>query len=229
MEIILSNLVYVDAKNIEGRLQNQIRRMAAFLNPVYFRNQRIGYSNYRESRYIYMGQDENGYIGIPRGLYRKLIQRCDEAGIQYHIEDKRTVGRTIDVTFQGVLRESQVPAVAKMLEYDTGILSAATAFGKTVVCSRLIAERKVSTLILLESSALIEQWMDALHDFLDIQEKLPEYQTPSGRIRKRKSVIGKIQGAHDSSTGIIDIAMVGSLCKKGELHPRLQEYGNAHA
>lgn len=118
-----------------------------------------------------------------------------------------------------------MPAVEKMLEYDTGILSAATAFGKTVVCSKLIAERKVSTLILLESSALIEQWIDALHDFLDIHEEPPEYQTPSGRVRKRKSVIGKIHGVHDSSTGIIDIAMVGSLCKKGEFHPRLQEYG----
>ena len=143
----------------------------------------------------------------------------------FHIEDKRTAGRAIDVTFQGELRKSQVPAVEKMLQHDTGILSASTAFGKTVVCSKLIAERKVSTLILLESSALIEQWVDALHNFLDIKEELPEYQTPSGRIRKRKNLIGRIHGAHDSSTGIIDIAMVGSLCKKGEPHPRLQEYG----
>lgn len=225
MEIVLSNLVYVDTKNIKNRLQNQIRRLAAFLNPVYFKNQRIGYSNYQETRYIYMGQDENGYIGIPRGLYDELVKRCDEAGIKYHVEDQRTAGRTINVTFQGELREPQVPAIEKMLEHDTGILSAATAFGKTVVCSKLIAERKVSTLILLESSALIGQWMEALHGFLDIQEDLPEYRTPSGRIRKRKSVIGRIQGVHDSSTGIIDIAMVGSLCKKGEFHAKLQEYG----
>jgi len=225
MEIILLNLIYVDTKNLKYRLQNRIRRLAAFLNPVYFKNQRIGYSNYQESRTIYMGQDEHGYIGIPRGLYDELVQRCDEAGIAYHIEDKRTVGRAINVTFQGELRESQIPAAEKMLEHDTGILSAATAFGKTVVCSKLIAERKVNTLILLESSALIEQWVDALQKFLDIREELPEYQTPSGRTRKRKSVIGRIHGAHDSSTGIIDIAMVGSLCKKGEFHSRLQEYG----
>ena len=172
-----------------------------------------------------MGQDEQGYIGIPRGLYDELIQRCHEAGIKYHIEDERTAGKMIDVAFQGGLRKSQELAVGKMLEHDTGILSAATAFGKTVVCSKLIAERKVSTLILLESSALMEQWADAFQDFLDIKEELPEYQTPSGRIKKRKSVIGKIHGAHDSSTGIIDIAMVGSLYKKGEFHPKLQEYG----
>ncbi len=225
MKIVLSNLIYVDTKNLKYRLQNQVRRLAAFLNPVYFKNQRIGYSNYLESRTIYMGQEEYGYIGIPRGQYDELVKRCEEAGIHYHLEDKRTVGRRIDVTFQGELRKSQIPAVKKMLEKDTGILSAATAFGKTVVCGKLIAERKVSMLILLESSALMEQWADAFQDFLDIKEELPEYQTPSGRIKKRKSVIGKIHGAHDSSTGIIDIAMVGSLYKKGEFHPRLQEYG----
>ena len=218
-------MIYVDTKDLKYRLQNQVRRLAAFYNPVYFKNQRIGYSNYQESRMIYMGQDEQGYIGIPRGLYDELIQRCHEAGIKYHIEDERTAGKMIDVTFQGGLRKSQELAVGKMLEQDTGILSAATAFGKTVVCSKLIAERKVSTLILLESSTLIEQWVDALHDFLDIKEELPEYQTPSGRIRKRKSLIGRIHGVHDSSTGIIDIEMVGSLCKKGRLHPRLQKYG----
>lgn len=225
MEIVLSNLIYVDTKNLKVRLQNQVRRLAAFLNPVYFRNQRIGYSNFQESRYIYMGQDEQEYIGIPRGLCDILRQRCEEAGIQYHVEDHRVAGRKINVEFQGELRESQRIAVEKMLEHDTGILSAATAFGKTVVCSNLIAKRKVNTLILLESSALIEQWVDSLNGFLSIDEELPEYQTPSGRVKKRKNIIGKIHGAHDSSTGIIDIAMVGSLYKKGEFHPKLQEYG----
>ena len=96
------------------------------------------------------------------------------------------------------------------------ILHAATAFGKTVVCSAVITEKKVNTLILLESSALIEQWKDALNKFLIIDEELPQYKTKTGRLRTRKSLIGTLQGAHDSMTGIIDIAMAGSLCKKGE-------------
>ena len=55
-----------------------------------------------------------------------------------------------------------------MMQEDCGILSAATAFGKTVVCSKFIAEKKVNTLILLQSSALIEQWNKALSHFLTI-------------------------------------------------------------
>lgn len=73
-------------------------------------------------------------------------------------------------------------------------------------------------MIILESSALIEQWEDALYRFLDINEELPEYKTKTGRIKKRKKLIGKLQGQHDSMTGIIDIAMAGSLCRKGEYH-----------
>lgn len=71
----------------------------------------------------------------------------------------------------------------------------------------------------------MEQWKEALEKFLDINEKLPEYKTKTGRIKVRKEVIGNLQGAHDSMTGIIDIAMAGSLCKKGEFHNLLNQYG----
>lgn len=70
------------------------------------------------------------------------------------------------------------------------MLSAATAFGKTVVCANLIALRREPTLILLESSALIEQWQSALERFLIIDEELPSYTTPTGRVKHRKSHVG---------------------------------------
>ena len=213
--VTLSNLIYVDASNLKPRIQNRIRRMAAFANPVFYKNQAMGLSNFANGRYIYLGQDENGYIGIPRGLWEELIEKCEKAEIIWETEDERVRGNEIKVEFNGQLRETQAVAVEKMLAHETGILSAATAFGKTVVCSYLIAARKLSTLVLLESSSLIEQWQEALAKFLMIDEELPEYQTASGQTRKRKSIIGKLQGAHDSMTGIIDIAMAGSLYKKG--------------
>ena len=148
-----------------------------------------------------------------------------DGAIAYEVKDERQPGRMIQATFRGELRDEQKPALQEMLKHDNGILHAATAFGKTVVCSALIAERKVNTLIILESSSLIEQWEESLARFLDINEKLPEYKTKTGRIKTRKSLIGTLQGAHDSMTGIVDIAMAGSLCKKGEYHPLLERYG----
>lgn len=154
-----------------------------------------------------------------------MIDNIEQAKIPYEIEDERQNGKTINVEFKGELREEQKVAMNDILQFDNGILHAATAFGKTVVCSAIIAEKKVNTLIILESSALMEQWKEALDEFLDINEELPEYKTKTGRIRVRKEVIGRLQGAHDSMTGIIDIAMAGSLCKKGKFHNLLNEYG----
>ena len=216
----------MDSTNIRPALQNKIRRLAAISNPVYYKNQAIGTSNYDTARWLYLGQDHlSGYIEIPRGLYGVLIDNIEQAKIPYEIEDERQKGRTIDVAFKGELREEQKTAMNEILQFDNGILHAATAFGKTVVCSAIIAEKKVNTLIILESSALMEQWKEALEKFLDINEELPEYKTKTGRIKVRKEVIGKLQGAHDSMTGIIDIAMAGSLCKKGEFHNLLDQYG----
>lgn len=225
LSITISNLLYINTDNLKPRIQNQIRRMAAFPNPVFFRNKAIGLSNYANSRFIYLGEDDSGYICIPRGLLEHLIEKLEAAGIPYRISDKRMSGATIKAEFIGELRDTQKKAVNALLQYDHGILSAATAFGKTVVCSNLIAKKQVNTLILLESSSLIEQWEKSLFTFLKIDEELPEYKTKTGLIKKRKSLVGIIQGAKDTSTGIVDIAMVGSLYKKGEFHPRLKDYG----
>lgn len=225
LRLTLANRLYIETANLKPRLQNQLRRMAAIQNPLFYRNQAMGLSNYANSRYLYLGEDDGSFLCIPRGLLDGVLERCKEAGILVKIDDLRANGRPLDVKFTGELRDNQQMAVNAMRSHDCGILSAATAFGKTVVCSNMIAERKISTLILLESSALIEQWQDALERFLKFGEEPPAYETKSGRKKRRKSVIGIIHGPKDTSTGIVDIAMAGSLCKKGEFHPRLREYG----
>ena len=225
LNITLSNGIYINTSNLKPRIQNRIREMVAFRNPAFYKNQAMGLSNFANARFIYLGSDEGDYIKIPRGLLDNIIDECDKAGIEYRIQDERCHGTNIKVVFNGKLKESQVPAVEALVENETGILNAATAFGKTVVCCDVIARKKVNTLILLQSSALMEQWESALEKFLTIDEELPEYETATGRKKRRNSVIGKLQGAHDSTTGIIDIAMVGSVCKKGKFHKRVKNYG----
>ncbi len=225
MHIILANGIYINTSNLKPRIQNRIRELAAFKNPIFYRNQVMKLSNFNNARYIYLGKDENEYIKIPRGLLENVIRECQKAEINYEIQDNRCAGAKIKVTFNGQLKTIQMQAVKALLQHDTGILNAATAFGKTVVCCNIIAAKKVNALILLQSSAIMEQWKNALEKFLIIEEEPPEYETPTKRVKQRKSVIGKLQGAHDSTTGIIDIAMVGSVCKKGVFHKRLKEYG----
>ena len=93
------------------------------------------------------------------------------------------------------------------------------------MCSYLIAERKVNTLILLQSKDLLSQWIDELNKFLDIKEELPEYETKTGRKKRRDSVIGILHGSKNILTGIVDIAMVGSMYSKGKFQNLKHSYG----
>ena len=228
MRIVLADRIYIDSTGMSNKTKRQLRRMATFSNKQYFQNQAMDMPNYDESRFIYLGSDEGKYIVLPRGLREEILKKFDNAGISYKIEDKRTKGQELNISFRGELRESQIPAVETMLENETGILHAATAFGKTVVCCDMIARRGISTLILVDRADLMNQWIKRLEEFLDIDEELPEYQTKTGRTRKRKSLIGNLQGAHDTLTGIVDVAMIRSLKKKDGFHPKLKEYAQVY-
>lgn len=228
VHIVLADRIYIDSSGMSNKTKRQLRRMATFSNKQYFQNQAMDMPNYDASRFIYLGSDEGKYIVLPRGLREEILKKFDKAGITYKIEDKRIEGRKLNISFKGSLRESQIPAVETMLEHETGILHAATAFGKTVVCCDMIAKRSLSTLILVDRANLMNQWLKRLDEFLDIDEELPEYQTKTGRIRKRKSLIGNLQGAHDTLTGIVDVAMIRSLKKKDGFHPMLKEYSQVY-
>lgn len=228
VRIVLADRIYIDSTGMSNKTKRQLRRMATFSNKQYFQNQAMDMPNYDESRFIYLGSDEGKYIVLPRGLREEILKKFDNAGISYKIEDERTKGQELNISFRGELRESQIPAVETMLENETGILHAATAFGKTVVCCDMIARRGISTLILVDRADLMNQWIKRLEEFLDIDEELPEYQTKTGRTRKRKSLIGNLQGAHDTLTGIVDVAMIRSLKKKDGFHPKLKEYAQVY-
>ncbi|MCD8054595.1 MAG: DEAD/DEAH box helicase family protein [Lachnospiraceae bacterium] len=225
MHLVLSNGVYVDTLNLMPRIQNQIRSLAAFDNPEFYKNKRLGYSNYYNFSAVYLGKDVDGYIQVPRGLREQIVDECRKADIPVDISDQREAGRPIRVSFKGDLRLQQQLAAERLLSYTDGVLSAATAFGKTVVCSYLIAERKVNTLILLQSKDLLDQWVPELEKFLEIREEPPEYKTKTGRVKKRSSAIGILHGSRNTLTGIIDVAMVGSMYSKGKFNERINTYG----
>ena len=223
--ITKANGIYVDGLNLLPEIQNQIRVLAAFSNPVYFKNLRMGLSNYNNSSYIYLGEDINGYICLPRGVEDKLIEKLEDSKIDYEIVNKRNIGRPIRVKFKGELTDEQKEAVSKLLDYENGILDATMAFGKTVVGAYLISKKRLSTLIIVESTSLLEQWREKLHSFLDIDEPLPKYKTEKGREKQRKDVVGIIGAGKDSSGGIIDIAMDASLANREDLDELLGKYG----
>lgn len=211
LSIVLADGIYVDTLNLQPRIQNQIRRLSAFDNPIFYKNHNLGFSNWNQPRVIYLGEDINDYIKIPRGLLETLLNKCHSSNIEYEIVDKREKGKPINVSFTGKLRDEQLTAASDLLNYDNGVLNAATAFGKTVVSSYLISQRKVNTLSIMQSVSLIDQWVDELHRFLEINEDLPVYKTKTGKEKQRKDLIGVLHGSKNTLTGIIDVVSVNSI------------------
>ena len=76
-----------------------------------------------------------------------------------------------------------------MLKHQTVILSAPTAFGKTVMAASIIARRKVSTLILVHRAELLQQWRERLFTFLDLFGASPGF-IGSGK-KKLSGLIGE--------------------------------------
>lgn len=97
-----------------------------------------------------------------------------------------------------------------MAEHDTGVLAATTAFGKTVVAARLIAARGVNTLVLVHRQQLLDQWVERLAAFLGAPTKS----------------IGRIGGGRHRATGVLDVALLQSLVRKGVVDDRVADYGH---
>ncbi len=225
LKMVDSCMLYVRTDNLRPRFCNTLRRLASFRNPLFFRNRAMGLSVKGISSIIPCFDEDEAYIGIPRGKREQVLELCRDADIPLQCEDLRNDGRAISVEFTAQLYPEQQRAAEAMLQHDIGILQAATAFGKTAVGAYLIAACKVNTLVLVHNREILKNWVEDLQKFLCINEPMPEFTTPGGRTRKRKSHIGRLFAAHCSVGGLIDVAMVTSLGAAEDISPLVREYG----
>ncbi len=210
VSVVLSNQLIIQKQGLPSILQNKLIRLAAFQNPEFYRAQAMRMSTFGKPRLIACADDHPRYIAFPRGCTNSIISLLEAQNISVTVEDQRFTGTSIDVEFQGRLYPTQQEALDSMLKYDTGILCAPTAFGKTVVAAAIAAQRKVNTLVLVHRRQLMEQWRERLAAFLGL---------PLDRI-------GQIGGGRRQQTGEIDVAMIQSLNRKGEVNDLVLDYGH---
>lgn len=220
-----ANMIYVDKQNLAPQAQNTLRRLAAFSNPQFYRSQAMGFSTARIPRIIYCGRDEETHIALPRGLRDELYKLLSASDIPYSEEDIRQQGKNLGINFSGTLYPEQQIAANALLKHETGVLHAATAFGKTAVGAYLVAARHVNTLVLVHNREIMKNWLEDFQKFLQIDAPLPTYQTHTGRVRTRKSHIGCLHSTHNSVTGLIDIAMYSSLGSGENIADIVRNYG----
>jgi superfamily II DNA or RNA helicase len=213
VEIVRSNLIFIPKADLSEPMLNRIIRVAAFQNPEFYKAQAMRLPTWDKPRVISCSEEFAQHLALPRGCLQEVRELLKEHGIRVLIRDERYAGKPIDVNFQGNLRDDQAEAIRQTLRHDEGVLCAPTAFGKTVVAAKLIADRAVNTLILVHRQQLLEQWRARLAAFLDLPA----------------NAIGQVIGGKDTRTGFIDVALLQSLQRKGEVKDCVAEYGHVIA
>jgi superfamily II DNA or RNA helicase len=210
LELVLADEITIAKDLLPPALRNRLLRLAAFQNPEFYRAQAMRLPVYGKPRIIACAEDHPSHISLPRGCLEDILKLCADLQIALRLRDERYAGLPLAAEFRGELRTEQKMAARAMLAHDTGVLSATTAFGKTVVGAWLIAQRRVNTLVLVHRQQLLDQWTERLRSFLDLPEK----------------ALGRIGGGRKKFTGILDIALLQSLVRKGMVDDRVGDYGH---
>jgi superfamily II DNA or RNA helicase len=163
LNIVLANQIYIEKDDLPQPLANRLIRLAAFQNPEFYKAQAMRLPVWNKPRIIGCAENYPKHIGLPRGCLEELQQLLTENSINCVLQDELVAGSKIKLKFIGQLRSDQKKALSSMLEHDTGVLSAPTAFGKTVIAAAMLAKRKVNTLILVHRTELLQQYAGRLH------------------------------------------------------------------
>lgn len=209
VSINLGNQIYIEKKGLPDIFLDRLIRLAAFQNPEFYKTQAMRLSTFGKPRVIACAEDLPRYIGLPRGLLQDVLDLCRTQDITVDVIDHRFRGNPFEVEFHGECRSRQTEAAKALASCDDGILCAPTAFGKTAVAAQLIAMRKVNTLVLVHRRHLMDQWRERLALFLGLSTK----------------DIGQIGSGKTKQTGRLDVAVIQSLIRKGEVKNIVAEYG----
>jgi superfamily II DNA or RNA helicase len=207
---VLAQRLFIEKAGLPSPLINQIKRVAAFQNPEFYKKQQMRLSTALTPRVIACAEEFPDHVAVPRGCRGEVDRLLRYHGAALSVDDQRQDGEAVGFTFRGELTPVQERAARELLDHEGGVLVAPPGSGKTVLGTFLIAQRRRSTLVLVHRRPLLEQWVAQLSAFLGIGAK----------------EVGQIGGGRRAPNGKLDVATIQSLVYKGRVDDIVASYGH---
>ena len=224
ISIIRSSGIYIPIDKLSAKAVNHLKRLAAFKNSEFYAKLGMRLPVYNLPRIISCSELTDDNLLLPRGCEEAATDFFKSNDVEVIIDDKTNPGQRIEVEFNGVLYEEQQRAIEALEKHRCGTLYAITAFGKTVTAAALIARKKINTLILVHTKALLDQWRERLEEYLSTDFQ-PEDQPKKRGRRKKFQQFGALSSTENTFNGKIDIALLQSCMSDNDVKSFVRDYG----
>lgn len=176
MLITISNTAVIS--NLSEPEKQLIQKSLTVPNPIYNKKSEMGLSLWNIPLHLeyYEELDKNTLV-VPVGIIPDLVSKLLESGseisandiidLRLQHSDKKYFST---LNFSGTLRDYQEEMVKICLSKTLGVIEAMTGSGKTITFVKLILERKVSTIITVDTIELANQTIKSLCKFSNLQE-----------------------------------------------------------
>lgn len=212
---LIDSQVHIAKRDLNALTLRDLRRIGSMPNPEYYECQRLHrYINSSTTpRVLTEVEESDQIISLPRGTMSSILSRfCDSHMIE---KDRTVLGTPIDLNFTGHLYPHQTEAVKATEKENIGIVQAPTGSGKTVIALYLVAQKKVSTLVIVPRKNLIDGWKSKAEQFLDIPHVA----------KKKDTYIGEYSSQKKKLKGKLDIILINSLANIEDLSALFSNYG----
>lgn len=198
--------ISVERIGLPPALLGSLKHASSLHNPEFYKREKLRLSTYQTPRYIRCYAEDLDFLHLPRGLRDVATKLVTDAGSRLELSDDRPDPERQEMVFGGELSASQEEALEAIAAHELGVLVAPPGAGKTVVACALIARLGLPAVILLDRTALLDQWRAQVQSLLGIKT-------------------GQLGGGRRRRNGLIDLASIQTLARRDDVAELLDGYG----
>lgn len=161
----------IELRDLDARSIARLRKALRYTNPEYLKARMSGEEEPGVPSQISACEElAGGVVRMPRGAIDDINKALRIRRVHPVWEDRRSHGEPLDVTLRGVtLRDYQAEGVELLRRLVQGLIVLPCGGGKTFLGIGAIAELKISSLVVVPTRDLVDQWSTDAQKVLGIK------------------------------------------------------------